>query len=87
MAALDARPPLPVGAVYTRDVSLRGFAISNASVVDLADAATTINRLLASGRLRVRIGARLPLEQAALAHQLLEHPRPDLPPGRIVVLP
>jgi NADPH:quinone reductase-like Zn-dependent oxidoreductase len=87
MAALDARPPLPVGAVYTRDASLRGFAISNASVVDLADAAATINRMLASRRLRARIGVRLPLHHAARAHQLLEHPDPDLPPGRIVVLP
>ena len=48
---------LPVGPMYTRDVSLHGFAISNASVSDLAHAATAINRLLAAGRLNARIGA------------------------------
>jgi NADPH:quinone reductase-like Zn-dependent oxidoreductase len=32
MAGLYALPVLPVGAVYTRDISLRGFVISNASV-------------------------------------------------------
>jgi NADPH:quinone reductase-like Zn-dependent oxidoreductase len=39
MAGLLARPELPVGAVYTRDIMIVGFAISNASVDDLASAA------------------------------------------------
>lgn len=87
MAALDARPPLPVGALYTNDVSVRGFVISNASVADLAAAAAAINQLLATGRLQSRISVRLPLEQAGRAHRLMERPDPASPPGRIIVRP
>ena len=43
---------LPVGELYTRDVSVRGFAISNASVDDLAAAAHAMNHLMSEGRLR-----------------------------------
>ena len=59
---------LPVGPMYTRDVSLHGFAISNASVSDLAHAATAINRLLAAGRLNARIGATFALHQTDQAY-------------------
>ncbi|MDZ5446421.1 hypothetical protein U2F26_27445 [Micromonospora sp. 4G57] len=38
-------------AVYTRDASIRGFVISNASAADLAEAAAVINDLLATNRL------------------------------------
>src|SRR4029450_4994887 len=43
MAGLPARPVLPVGAVYPRDITIVGFAISNAGVDDLAATATAIN--------------------------------------------
>lgn len=86
MSGLKGAPPptLPVGAMYTRDITLHGFAISNASVGTLGAAAQTINRLLAAGKLRARIGATLHLAEAAKAHQLLEsgHVR-----GRIVLVP
>ncbi len=72
MAALDARPVLPVGAVYTRDISLRGFVISNASVSDLAEAAQLINRLLAQGILRVRVAEVMSLADAGQAHRMVE---------------
>lgn len=75
---------LPVGALYTRDVSLHGFAISNASVADLAAAARHTNALLAAGRLRSRIGARYPLAEAAAAHRALAS---GTVRGRILVLP
>lgn len=75
-------PVLPVGMLYTRDATLHGFAISNASVDDLARAARTINLLLASGRLRARIGATYTLADAARAHQAMaEH----AVRGRIIV--
>ncbi|MCA0297311.1 MAG: NADPH:quinone reductase [Actinobacteria bacterium] len=83
MAAMGANPSLPVGALYTRDASLRGFAISNASVEDLADAARTINALLATGRLRSRIAATYRLDEAADAQRRLESPGVR---GRILVL-
>jgi NADPH:quinone reductase-like Zn-dependent oxidoreductase len=72
MAGLAAAPVLPVGALYVRDVSVHGFAISNASVADLAAAATVVNSGLASGRVRVRVGATYGLTDAAAAHAALE---------------
>ncbi len=88
MAGMGARAVLPVGAVYTRDISLYGFAISNASAADLAAAAGTINRELASGRLRGRVRVELPLTEAARAHRLLEGREGGAGgPGRIVLIP
>ena len=84
MAALTAHPPLPVGALYTRDASLRGFAISNASASELADTAAALNFLLTRGILRAREVQTLPLSQAAQAHMMLEENRAT---GRIVLLP
>ncbi|GAB2715093.1 alcohol dehydrogenase catalytic domain-containing protein [Halomonas garicola] len=83
MAGLQgAAPALPVGAMYTREVSLHGFAISNASVSDLARAAGTINRLLAAGRLKGRIGATFSLTEAAEAHDAMAAGKVR---GRVVV--
>lgn len=77
-------PTLPVGALYTHEITLHGFAISNASVSSLGAAAQTINRLLAAGKLRARIGATLRLAEAAKAHQMLESGQAR---GRIVLVP
>jgi len=84
MAAMDAQPTLPVGLLYTRDASVRGFAISNASVDDLAAAATSINQLLATGRLTGRVGATFHLAQSRQAHEALESRAVR---GRILVIP
>lgn len=75
---------LPVGQLYTKDITLCGFAISNATVGDLAQAAQAINRLLAAGRLRSRIGARFRLAEAAKAQQAMTSGQVR---GRIIVLP
>jgi NADPH:quinone reductase-like Zn-dependent oxidoreductase len=87
IAGLTARAVLPVGAVYARDISIHGFAISNASVGDLAAAAEMINRELASGRLRGRIRATFTLSKAAQAHRMQETGGDHAVPGRIVLLP
>ncbi|SDB93507.1 NADPH:quinone reductase [Raineyella antarctica] len=71
-AAMAARPALPVGALYTRDLTLHGFAMSNATVEDLAAAAQVINHFLATATLRGRVAAALPLAQAARAHRMLQ---------------
>lgn len=77
-------PTLPVGAMYTKEVTLHGFAISNASVSDLADAAAGVNYMLSTGQLRARIGQTFQLEDAAQAHEAMAFGGIR---GRIVVLP
>lgn len=72
MAGLHATPTLPLGPLYTRDASVAGFAISNASVTDLADAADGVVLLLRTTPWRPRIADRLPLSLAAEAHRRLE---------------
>ncbi|MFB9569575.1 NADPH:quinone reductase [Saccharopolyspora hordei] len=81
-----ARPTvdLPARHFYTHDISVHGFVISRATVSELAEAARTINARLADGTLRPRVGARLPLAEAAEAHRRQEAGRTG---GRIVVLP
>lgn len=83
-ADLTATPVLPVGPMYTRDVSLHGFAITNATTADLASIAAAVNHALVRGVLRPRIGARLPLTATAEAHRLQEAGEVR---GRIVVAP
>jgi NADPH:quinone reductase-like Zn-dependent oxidoreductase len=88
MSGLRARSELPVGALYTRDASVVGFAISNARTRDLAAAAALINQRLAEGVLRVRIGKMLPLREARRAHMLIEGRVPGTSVrGRIVLQP
>lgn len=72
MAGRDARPPFPVGPFYTRDCTLHGFAMFNASPAEVAAAATDLNAWMASGQLRARIDRVLPLAEAAQAHRLQE---------------
>ena len=72
MAGLDARPVLPAGPFYTKDCSLHGFAITNATSPELRECAKAINESLAGGQLRARISRVMPLAEARAAHQLLE---------------
>jgi NADPH:quinone reductase-like Zn-dependent oxidoreductase len=72
MAGLSARPVLPVGAVYPRDVSLVGFAISNSSVDDLAGTARVINHGLADDAFPIPVTVELPLSRTAEAHRMIE---------------
>ncbi len=72
MAGRDARPPFPVGAFYTRDCSLHGFAMFNATAREQRVAAQDINRWSAEGKLRARVDRVLPLSEAAAAHRLQE---------------
>lgn len=75
MAGMHACAVLPVGSLYTKDGSIRGFAISNASIEDLAAAAEVINPLLAEGALRPRHVEVRDLAGTAEAHQRLEEGR------------
>ena len=72
LAGMTSRPELPVGPLYTKDASVRGFAISRATTPQLAEAAAVVNRLLRQRRLDPRSLVRLPLDGAAQAHAWLE---------------
>ncbi|MGH8294001.1 MAG: zinc-binding dehydrogenase [Steroidobacteraceae bacterium] len=72
MAGISQRPQLPAGALYTRDARIVGFAIGNARVAELAEAAGRISQLVAEGALRPRSIEELPLSAAAEAHRRLE---------------
>ncbi|MFE1585550.1 NADPH:quinone reductase [Streptomyces sp. NPDC059402] len=75
---------LPLGRLYTRDASIVGFAISNASTADLADAARGVVGALRDTPWRPRIADRLTLSQAAEAHRRLEAGEVR---GRLVLTP
>ncbi|MDI3423939.1 NADPH:quinone reductase [Streptomyces luteolus] len=72
LAGLDTTPTLPAGRLYVKDCSVVGFAISQASADELADAAAHINLLLADGSLRPSAVHEMPLSEAAAAHRLLD---------------
>lgn len=90
MAGRDAKPVFPVGAFYTRDCSLYGFAMFNASIQDQQNASEDINRWLAEGKLKANIDRVLPLSEAATAHQLQEEStvgKTEALAGKIVLTP
>jgi NADPH2:quinone reductase len=72
MAGRDARPPFPVGPFYVKCCSLHGFVMFNYTAAEQQDCATDLNRWLASGALKPRIGRVFPLREAAAAHRLQE---------------
>jgi len=72
MAGRDARPPFPVGPFYVKDCSAHGFAMFNAPPDEQRRAADDINRWLAEGKLRARIGRVMKLSETAAAHRLQE---------------
>ncbi|MBD0422206.1 NADPH:quinone reductase [Streptomyces sp. TRM S81-3] len=75
---------LPLGRLYTRDASIVGFAISNATTADLAEAAQGVVRLLRGTPWRPRIAGRLPLSMTAQAHRRLEAGEVR---GRLILVP
>ncbi len=63
---------LPIGDLYTKDASIRGFAITNASLTETQQAALQINQLLAQHAIKTKIAQKLPLSEAREAHRLME---------------
>ncbi|WP_435009773.1 NADPH:quinone reductase [Tundrisphaera lichenicola] len=72
MAGRAAKPPLPLGPFYTRDCSLFGFAMFNASPNDQRQCAQDINQWVEAGKLKTPIGRTFPLDDAAEAQRFLE---------------
>jgi NADPH:quinone reductase len=72
IAGRHAQPVFPVGPFYTRDLTLHGFAMFNATPAEQRRCAEDINRWLADGKLEVPIGKSFPLSEAAAAHRFQE---------------
>jgi len=72
MAGRAARPEFPVGAFYTRDLRLSGFAMFNAAPEEQRASAKALRALYERGGWKPPVGATYPLSQAAAAHQLQE---------------
>lgn len=72
IAGRAAKPVLPFGIFYVRDLSIRGFAMFNATPAEQRHCSEDINRWLASGKLKAVIGKTYPLAQTADAHRFLE---------------
>ncbi len=72
MAGREAKPAFPVGAFYTKDCSLFGFAMFNSSAAEQQAAAADINRWMSEGKLNAQIDRVLPLSETAAAHRLQE---------------
>ena len=90
MAGRDARPTFPVGPFYVKDCSLFGFAMFNATADEQRRCADDMNRWMAEGKLKPRIGREFKLSEAAAAHRLQEentlHKAGTLT-GKIVLVP
>ncbi|THA34939.1 NADPH:quinone reductase [Streptomyces sp. A1547] len=85
LAGARSQPVLPAGPLYMKDGSVVGFVISHATSAELAEAAVSINRLLANGKLRARSIERVPLSEAARTHRRIEDG--ELHGSRVVLLP
>ncbi len=72
MAGRTARPVLPLGAFYTRNLSLLGFAMFLFSPDAQRKCAEDLNRWAADGKLRPLVGKTFSLDQSADAHRFLE---------------
>ena len=90
MAGRQARPEFPLGPFYTKDLSMLGFAMFNASPDEQRECATAINDLYTRNGWHPAVGVTLPLSQAAAAHQLQQDNTLDKKgtlAGKIVLVP
>ena len=90
MAGRQAQPTFPVGPFYTKDCSLYGFAMFNATPEEQRRCAEGITRWLAEGKLQPPVGRTFPLAEAAAAHRLLEENtlgKAGTLSGKVVVTP
>jgi NADPH2:quinone reductase len=72
MAGRQAQPTFPVGPFYTRDLSLYGLAMFNATPDEQRVCAGNMNRWLGDQKLHAAIGKTYALAETAAAHRFLE---------------
>lgn len=68
----DPEARLPVGPALAADADVRFMSLANAGRAGVAAIAREVVAMVAAGRLRPVVGARLPLAEARRAHELLE---------------
>ncbi len=84
IAGRAAKPVIPIGSFYTRNCSLLGFAMFNASPVEQRAAAEDITRWSKAGLLKPLIAQTFPLEEAAKAQRAMEE-NTLVGPGKVVL--
>jgi NADPH2:quinone reductase len=72
IAGRAAKPALPFGSFYPRDISILGYAMFNATTDEQRVCAEEINKWVETGQLKAPIGKTFPLAEAAQAHRYLE---------------
>lgn len=90
MAGRQAKPILPIGAFYVKDLSMHGFAMFNAWPDEQRECGSDLNELYVKGGWRPQIGLTLPLSKAAEAHQIQQDNTLDKKgslSGKIVLIP
>lgn len=88
IAGRGARPVLPLGSFYTKNCSIHGFAMFNATPEEQRRCADDINRWASQGKLKAIVGREFPLDETARAEQFLESntlERAGLLSGKIVI--
>ena len=83
MSGLGARPVLPVGALYVKDISITGFAIH---LRDGRGNARLRRSTQCADRLSAKVAITLPLSEARQAHEMIEDKDLRLD-GKIIVVP
>jgi NADPH2:quinone reductase len=90
MAGRQAQAVFPCGPFYTKDCSLLGFAMFNATPAEQQRAADDLNRWYAEKKLHVQIGRTFPLKETAAAHRFLEENnvgKAGTLTGKVIVVP
>src|SRR4051794_37443528 len=72
MAAPHAKPELPVGPFYLKDLALLGFPMFNATRDEQRVCGEGLNAAFLRGHWHPQVGKVFPLSEAAAAHQLQE---------------
>jgi NADPH2:quinone reductase len=85
MSGFADQPRFPVGPFCVKRCSMYGLAATYATHAELQTSSDEMNRWMAHGRLRVRIGRVLPLSATAAAHRMIEEHAPLA--GKVVLVP
>jgi NADPH2:quinone reductase len=90
LAGRDSRPQFQLGPFYTKDLSLLGYAMFNASPDEQRECAVAINNLYQRGGWHPAVGPTYTISTTSAAHQLQEDNtlrKQGTLAGKIVIVP